>query len=125
MAAPQAEAPGRVVNVKVAHIRPAYRDLKEWCEDPNNVYIARRGVVFVDGVRYPTADSPFANPFKISKSCTREDVIEKYRAHIKKKIAAGEADLDDIRGKTLGCWCKPEACHGDVLLELLSGEESD
>jgi hypothetical protein len=24
----------------------------------------------------------------------------------------------EIKGKTLGCWCKPEACHGDVLAEL-------
>lgn len=23
-----------------------------------------------------------------------------------------------MRGKTLVCWCKPEACHGDVLAEL-------
>ena len=20
--------------------------------------------------------------------------------------------------KTLGCWCKPKSCHGDILLEL-------
>lgn len=24
----------------------------------------------------------------------------------------------ELRGKTLGCWCKPDACHGDVLAEL-------
>ena len=23
------------------------------------------------------------------------------------------------KGKTLGCWCKPEKCHGDVLVELI------
>lgn len=29
-------------------------------------------------------------------------------------------DLHELRGgKILGCWCKPQACHGDVLLELL------
>jgi hypothetical protein len=26
------------------------------------------------------------------------------------------AELD---GRTLGCWCKPLACHGDILVELL------
>ena len=33
-------------------------------------------------------------------------------------------DLHELKGgKILGCWCKPQACHGDVLLELL--EEYD
>lgn len=28
-------------------------------------------------------------------------------------------DLSPLRGKNLGCWCKPgAACHADVLLEL-------
>jgi hypothetical protein len=30
------------------------------------------------------------------------------------------ADLHELEGKVLGCWCKPEkSCHGDVLVELL------
>lgn len=28
------------------------------------------------------------------------------------------ADLDELIGKTLGCWCAPRACHGDVLARL-------
>ena len=28
------------------------------------------------------------------------------------------ADLHELKGKTLGCWCKPRWCHGDVLAEL-------
>jgi len=24
----------------------------------------------------------------------------------------------ELKGKTLGCWCKPYQCHGDVLAEL-------
>lgn len=27
-------------------------------------------------------------------------------------------DLHELKGKTLGCWCAPLACHGDVLAEL-------
>ncbi len=27
-------------------------------------------------------------------------------------------DLHHLKGKTLGCWCKPQACHGDILAEL-------
>ena len=49
----------KVVNVKVSYIRPQYNNLKEWCEDSNNVYIGRQGVVFVDGQRYPKQASVF------------------------------------------------------------------
>jgi len=28
-------------------------------------------------------------------------------------------DLPELKGKVLGCWCKPfHACHGDVLAKL-------
>jgi hypothetical protein len=30
--------------------------------------------------------------------------------------------LHELKGKTLGCWCKKkssDACHGDVLVELI------
>lgn len=27
-------------------------------------------------------------------------------------------NLHTLKGKTLGCWCKPQSCHGDVLIEL-------
>ena len=26
--------------------------------------------------------------------------------------------LPELKDKTLGCWCKPEKCHGDVLAEF-------
>jgi len=26
----------------------------------------------------------------------------------------------DLKGKVLGCWCKPKSCHGDIYIELLS-----
>lgn len=35
-----------------------------------------------------------------------------------------ELTLDELKGKTLGCWCKPECCHGDVLINLLKKMKS-
>lgn len=29
------------------------------------------------------------------------------------------AKIPTLRGKVLACWCKPELCHGDVLIKLL------
>lgn len=62
--------------------------------------------------------SKWANPFKIGKDGTREQVIEKYRNYLSSNPQLLDC-LYELRGKTLGCWCKPEACHGDVLVELL------
>jgi hypothetical protein len=64
--------------------------------------------------------SKWGNPFKIGRDGTREEVIEKYRAYIQTRpdlIAA----LPKLKGKRLGCYCKPLACHGDVLVELIEG----
>lgn len=27
----------------------------------------------------------------------------------------------ELRGKVLGCWCAPHACHGDVLAAVANG----
>lgn len=115
----------KVVNVKVGYIRPKYDNLKQWTDDPNNVYIARRGVVFINDngakKRYPEKDSIWSNPFKIDKDGTREEVIAKYRRYIINKIHNENLfdKLSKLKGKNLGCWCKPESCHGDVLVELI------
>ena len=43
--------------------------------------------------------------------------IRKYREWIKTQPHL-LAQLKDLKGKVLGCWCKPRACHGDVLAEM-------
>ncbi len=118
-----------VVNCKVKYIRPQYNNLKEWMDDPNNVYIGRAGVVFVTNEetgnkeRFPKFSSVFANPFKVGKDGTREEVIALYRDYTEEKLEkATEQELIELismKGKNLGCWCHPEPCHGDVLLELI------
>lgn len=112
-----------VVNVKVAHIRPKYDNLKEWDANPNNVYIGRGpGPVFIDGARYPKHPTLFENPFTVGKQGTREEVVKKYREYIIDRLSKEPAlleQLHQLKGKTLGCWCAPELCHGHVLLELI------
>lgn len=120
-----------VVNVKVKYIRPEYKNLKAWCEDPENVYIGRAGIVFVSNgngkARFPKRPSVWANPYRVRGSTTREKSIRKYEAYIRNKIEEEpeKYDLRSLKGKRLGCWCKPEACHGDVLLKLLKEKYRD
>jgi len=61
--------------------------------------------------------SKWGNPFVIGRDGTREQVIKKYRDWIATRPEL-LAQLSELRGKTLGCYCKPEACHGDVLADL-------
>lgn len=110
------------VNVKVKFIRPEYNNLKEWVSDKNNVYIGRRGIVFVDGKRFPEKDSIWANPFKISKTVNRDNVIEQYEEYIRNKLNNDNKLVElllKLEGKRLGCWCHPESCHGDILIKLI------
>ncbi len=113
----------KVVCVKVNCIRPQYQNLKEWMLDPLNVYIARRGIVFIDGSRFPKQNSIWANPYKMGKDGTREEIINKYRIYITDKLISGkieQMELENLKGKNLGCWCEPPAqCHGHVLLDLI------
>lgn len=44
----------------------------------------------------------------------REDFVERLRTDSEFRSA-----VEDLQGKTLACWCKPKACHGDVILEFL------
>ena len=63
--------------------------------------------------------SKFANPFKVGRDGTIEEVLEKYREYVTSTPALMDA-LDELRNKNLACWCAPAGCHCDVLLELLA-----
>lgn len=61
--------------------------------------------------------SKWGNPFSIGADGTREEVIQKYIDWLNEQPDLLNS-IHELKGKTLGCWCKPKACHGDVLSEL-------
>lgn len=61
----------------------------------------------------------WGNPFKIGIDGTREECIAKYEKWLLKHPKLVR-QLPELKGKVLGCWCKPEACHGDILLKYLN-----
>ena len=74
----------------------------------NDVYIGRPG--------------KWGNPFTIGEyDGDRAEVIERFEDYARAKFS--RADLEELKGKTLVCWCKPLACHGDVLVDLVEGLE--
>jgi hypothetical protein len=61
--------------------------------------------------------SKWANPFRIGRDGTREQVIAKHKRWLVSQPRLLAA-LQELRGQILGCHCAPRACHCDTLLEL-------
>lgn len=51
---------------------------------------------------------------------TREEAVERYRAHLWQRIKTEGAPiinrLAQLNGQRLGCYCASASCHGDVLV---------
>jgi hypothetical protein len=71
-------------------------------KEPFDVYIGR--------------PSKWGNPFVIGKDGSRADVIKKYKDYLENNEFL-HGDIPELIGKTLGCWCAPLPCHGDILAE--------
>eukprot|EP01122_Echinamoeba_exundans_P006516 TRINITY_DN1853_c0_g1_i1.p1 TRINITY_DN1853_c0_g1~~TRINITY_DN1853_c0_g1_i1.p1 ORF type:complete len:164 (+),score=20.47 TRINITY_DN1853_c0_g1_i1:443-934(+) len=78
-----------------------------------DVYIGRR--LCMGG--WNLQQSKWANPYTVKACGSAEKAVAKFRVYIldRKDLIA---QLQELGGQTLGCWCKPSACHGDVLVEL-------
>lgn len=68
--------------------------------------------------------NPFTHLKRTTRSetvvATREEAVARYEEWVKAQPALMAA-LPELKDKVLGCWCAPEACHGDVLLRLANG----
>ncbi len=66
-------------------------------------------------------DSTFGNPFKVN-IFGRDKALELYQNYIEKRLIEEEGfkeELLKLDGKVLGCFCKPDKCHGDILVEII------
>ncbi len=62
--------------------------------------------------------SKWGNPFIIGQDGNREEVINKYENYLLNNPELLNS-LHELKGKTLGCFCKPKPCHGDVLIKYI------
>jgi hypothetical protein len=81
---------------------------KGWRKPPNSVVVSR--------------PSKWGNPFPIDATHDRNAVVDLFRIWIRgndPKAVTLRAQLEELRGKDLLCFCPvPSPCHGDVLIEL-------
>lgn len=69
----------------------------------------------------------WGNPFYDDPRLTKEQKIEKFKTYFFSAINNGVIKRDDLKelyGKKLGCSCKPNACHGDIIANYVNGEFS-
>lgn len=77
--------------------------------------------VSVVNVRTDTCDvyigrpSKWGNPFVIGRDGNRTEVIDKYQEWLLSQPELVEEARAELPDMVLGCYCKPEACHGDIL----------
>lgn len=81
--------------------------------DEHDVYIGRGG--------------RWGNPFSHREGTraqfvvgSRDEAISAYRGWLWAEVRAGRigvAQLATLHGKRLGCWCAPQPCHGEVLVQ--------
>jgi hypothetical protein len=61
--------------------------------------------------------SKWGNPFIICGGDNRDAVCDKYERWFWKQPEL-YSSIDELKGKLLGCFCKPLRCHGDFLAHL-------
>ncbi|GHV40817.1 hypothetical protein FACS1894179_07980 [Bacteroidia bacterium] len=79
-----------------------------------DVYIGRAG---------KGQDGYFGNPFRLRYGDDRGATIERYRKYFHDRLETDpefKRRIHELKGKILGCFCKPYPCHGDVIAEYLN-----
>lgn len=65
--------------------------------------------------------SKWGNPYNIGKDGDRTEVVDKYKEYLRSHPDLIKDARNELKGKTLGCWCSPQLCHGDILAFVAEG----
>ena len=78
---------------------------------------------------YVGRPSRWGNPFSHRSGtkaefrvATREEALDRYREWVLSQPELVAAIRRELRGKVLGCHCKPKPCHADILAEIADSE---
>jgi len=83
-----------------------------------------------EGAVYIGRPSPWGNPYthlsntnsqvNTVQVATREIAVQAFREYAIVRLAAEPDWLEPLRWATaLVCWCAPQSCHGNVIMELM------
>ena len=95
-------------------------------DDGYDVYIGRAG---------HGEDGYWGNPVRLYEQCswcddihiTKGSTLKCFKLYFDKRL---EEDPEfkrrtiKLKGKVLGCFCKPDKCHGDIIADYLEGRDN-
>lgn len=66
--------------------------------------------------------SIYGNPYECGKDGTLDDVLSRYEKWLDFLLLDQifQREFNNLKGKSLGCFCKPKKCHGDIILKKLN-----
>lgn len=97
-----------------------YNSLEHWLENPQHVYVGRNVVYVARAMHHE-----FSNKFSVKKY-GRDECLRMYEVWLIEVLQDNEVRtrFENLRGKTLGCWCGVgDACHADVIIRLLGRDD--
>ncbi len=103
--------PVRVVPIKITRVMNIRNDSRFQGVKSTSIY------------EYIGRGSYWGNPYSMHEDGEdREEVIKKFRYDFERDIFPNKQknEVYKLAGKRLGCFCKPDACHGDVLADYLN-----
>jgi hypothetical protein len=85
-------------------------------KDKYDIYIGRAG---------RGQDGYFGNPFRLAPNEASGSTLQRYKEYFLKRLDNDPEFKErvlSLKGKTLGCFCKPNPCHGDIIIEWLDSQ---
>lgn len=69
---------------------------------------------------YIGRSSKWGNPFRMRDESERDKVCDDYEEWFYTTDLPNH--LHELKGKVLGCYCKPKRCHGDFLVKITNNK---
>ncbi|WP_253947719.1 DUF4326 domain-containing protein [Pseudoalteromonas sp. AC163] len=105
------EIPLRIIKVMVTRVINIKKDIEF------------KGIKSTSNYEYIGRGSYWGNPYSMFEDGDdRDEVIRKYKYDFdfEKFPNKEKSEVFKLAGKKLGCFCKPAACHGDILADFLN-----
>lgn len=67
----------------------------------------------------------WGNPFIVGADGERDIVIAKFYHYAKWRLEREPGWLEPLLGKNLACYCAPNACHGDVIVNIFASRHQE
>ena len=104
----------RMVSERIVNLNHIDDPLK-WCMDSQNVYVGR------PSKNLPGVSGIWGNPHRLPLNPTEEDrinAVTAYKEYLTDPKNNLLGKLESLRVKNLGCYCMPDLCHAEAIIEV-------